>query len=390
MRLKTGGIFMLNKARKLMEQRQVMISEAKEVLAVLGAEVDTVVETKEVVAVTNEIIINKGKIIAVEIPVVKEVQVTNEEETNRLYDEINRHLSRINELAAHNERLVEDGMKLENEICYLQGQILGYKNTIAKLEEHIEELKSNIDSKKLTRKQKVSTVHDEIFDQDLEVTPVVVPSQTKEEETVKETNEVEIPANDNVEVYSSNHGFTHGQVEVEGTKYYFTASNRFDNLVVYGTMDEDIIAKAKYEIIKHYGNSSIFLGYKKQQDEVLYGEDKDNKIVAFCECGVFYGFAGPYYFVWNPTHEVPVGCLINKMYDKKRVLRKMNSSWGKGFVKRGEDIMAVCNELHYIDNARETYEAQQDKIRKATNEVVVNTNDNVDLTDEDLLDGIDM
>ena len=380
---------MLNKARKLMEQRQVMISEAKEVLAVLGAEVDTVVETKEVVAVTNEIIINKGKIIAVETTkeIVKEV--ANEEELNRLYEENARHIRRINELAAHNEELVKDGMKLENEVCYLQGQILDYENTIAKLEERIEELKSAIDSKKLTRKQKVSTVHNEIFDQDLEVTPVVVSSQTKEE-TVKETNEVTVPANDNVEVYSSNHGFTHGQVEVEGTKYYFTASNRFDNLVLYGTMDEDIIAKAKYEIIKHYGNSSIFLGYKKQQDEVLYGEDKDNKIVAFCECGVFYGFAGPYYFVWNPTHEVPVGCLINKMYDKKRVLRKMNSSWGKGFVKRGEDIMAVCNELHYIDNAREAYEAQQDKIRKVTNEVVVNTNDNVDLTDEDLLDGIDM
>lgn len=380
---------MLNKARKLMEQRQVMISEAKEVLAVLGAEVDAVVETKEVVAVTNEIIINKGKIIAVETTkeIVKEV--ANEEELNRLYEENARHIRRINELAAHNEELVKDGMKLENEVCYLQGQILDYENTIAKLEERIEELKSAIDSKKLTRKQKVSTVHNEIFDQDLEVTPVVVSSQTKEE-TVKETNEVTVPANDNVEVYSSNHGFTHGQVEVEGTKYYFTASNRFDNLVLYGTMDEDIIAKAKYEIIKHYGSSSIFLGYKKQQDEVLYGEDKDNKIVAFCECGVFYGFAGPYYFVWNPTHEVPVGCLINKMYDKKRVLRKMNSSWGKGFVKRGEDIMAVCNELHYIDNAREAYEAQQDKIRKVTNEVVVNTNDNVDLTDEDLLDGIDM
>ena len=380
---------MLNKARKLMEQRQVMISEAKEVLAVLGAEVDAVVETKEVVAVTNEIIINKGKIIAVETTkeIVKEV--ANEEELNRLYEENARHIRRINELTAHNEELVKDGMKLENEVCYLQGQILDYENTIAKLEERIEELKSAIDSKKLTRKQKVSTVHNEIFDQDLEVTPVVVSSQTKEE-TVKETNEVTVPANDNVEVYSSNHGFTHGQVEVEGTKYYFTASNRFNNLVLYGTMDEDIIAKAKYEIIKHYGSSSIFLGYKKQQDEVLYGEDKDNKIVAFCECGVFYGFAGPYYFVWNPTHEVPVGCLINKMYDKKRVLRKMNSSWGKGFVKRGEDIMAVCNELHYIDNAREAYEAQQDKIRKVTNEVVVNTNDNVDLTDEDLLDGIDM
>lgn len=340
---------MLNKARKLMEQRQVMISEAKEVLAVLGAEIDSVTE------ITNQIVINKGKVVAVE--------VENREEI---------------------DRLSEENIRLENEICNLQGQIAEYQAKIKELEEQ-----ALVSAAAVYNDIFDEELEDELNDIELEVTPVVVSSQAKEE-TVKETNEVTVPANDNVEVYSSNHGFTHGQVEVEGTKYYFTASNRFDNLVLYGTMDEDIIAKAKYEIIKHYGNSSIFLGYKKQQDEVLYGEDKDNKIVAFCECGVFYGFAGPYYFVWNPTHEVPVGCLINKMYDKKRVLRKMNSSWGKGFVKRGEDIMAVCNELHYIDNSREAYEEQQDKIRRATNEVVVNTNDNVDLTDEDLLDGIDM
>ena len=52
---------MLNKARKLMEQRQVMISEAKEVLAVLGAEIDSVTE------ITNQIVINKGKVVAVEV-----------------------------------------------------------------------------------------------------------------------------------------------------------------------------------------------------------------------------------------------------------------------------------------------------------------------------------
>ena len=77
MRLKTGGIFMLNKARKLMEQRQVMISEAKEVLAVLGAEIDSVTE------ITNQIVINKGKIVEVKTieAVVETKEVVEEEET---------------------------------------------------------------------------------------------------------------------------------------------------------------------------------------------------------------------------------------------------------------------------------------------------------------------
>lgn len=56
---------MLNKARKLMEQRETMIADAREVLVVLGA------EEMEAAVVTNKIVINKGKV--VEVPVVKEV-----------------------------------------------------------------------------------------------------------------------------------------------------------------------------------------------------------------------------------------------------------------------------------------------------------------------------
>ena len=59
---------MLNKAREIMKQRESMIKEAQETLVVLGA-------TNEATVVTNEIVINKGKI--VEVPVVKEVVVDN-------------------------------------------------------------------------------------------------------------------------------------------------------------------------------------------------------------------------------------------------------------------------------------------------------------------------
>ena len=85
---------MLNKATKLMDQRNNMIKEAYQVLNVLGVDV-----TQQVI---NQIIINKGKIVKVE--------VTNEDEI----------------------------IKLENEITFKDGQIFGLNNRIKQLEEEIE------------------------------------------------------------------------------------------------------------------------------------------------------------------------------------------------------------------------------------------------------------
>ena len=86
---------MLNKAREIMKQRESMIKEAQETLVVLGA-------TNEATVVTNEIIINKGKI--VEVPVVKyetkEVVVDNTDtETIKMLK------ARIKELEEDNDKL---------------------------------------------------------------------------------------------------------------------------------------------------------------------------------------------------------------------------------------------------------------------------------------------
>ena len=91
---------MLNKATKLMDQRNNMIKEAYQVLNVLGVDVAQ--------QVINQITINKGKIVKVE--------VTNEDEI----------------------------IKLENEITFKDGQILGLNNRIKQLEEEIEALKAQI------------------------------------------------------------------------------------------------------------------------------------------------------------------------------------------------------------------------------------------------------
>ena len=83
-------VIMLNKATKLMDQRNNMIKEAYQVLNVLGVDV-----TQQVM---NQIIINKGKIVAVNDP-------RDQEEIDNLYREIGRHIGRINQLTAENEEL---------------------------------------------------------------------------------------------------------------------------------------------------------------------------------------------------------------------------------------------------------------------------------------------
>lgn len=329
---------MLNKANKLMEQRKAMINEARQVLVVLGAE-----DVPVTPVVESTIVINKGKV----------VKVTN------------------------NEKLEDEIIKAENEIAFKDGQIIRYKRQVKELEDKVAELQAALDAKKLTKK-KVKPLQDELKDYKEEL---------EKEEPKKVVNHV-IPKKEAVEVIKYENGYMHGIVRFKyrdkKQEYNFTASNRFDKVILYGETDEKAREIAKETIIKHKGN--IFVGYKPaDESEVLYAEDKNYNIVAYCEQGVFYGFYGVYYFVWNPGHDVPAGCLIKHMYDDNRTLRKMNASWGNGFVKRAEDIMALCKEMNYIDYKREQVEAERGCASSvsSSNEVVVNVED---MSDDDILD----
>lgn len=373
---------MLNKANKLMEQRKAMIDEARQVLVVLGAE-----DVPVTPVVESTIVINKGKV----------VKVTNNEEVDRLFKENARHIRRINELAAENESLLEqlnlldnnytvkadrydeleeEIMKAESEIAFKDGQIIGYKRQVKELEDKIAELQAALGAKKLTKK--IKPLQDELKDYKEEL---------EKEEPKKVVNNV-IPKKEAVEVIKYENGYMHGIVRFKyrdkKQEYKFTASNRFDKVILYGETDEKAREIAKETIIKHKGN--IFVGYKPaDESEILYAEDKNYNIVAYCEQGVFYGFYGVYYFVWNPGHDVPAGCLIKHMHDDNRTLRKMNASWGNGFVKRAEDIMALCKEMNYIDYKREQVEAERGCASSvsSSNEVVVNVED---MSDDDILD----
>ena len=119
---------MLNKATKLMDQRNNMIKEAYQVLNVLGVDVAQ--------QVINQITINKGKIVKVE--------VANNEELDRLCKENDRHMRRINELYVTIDDYQLRMNCLEDEIHFRDEQILGYQNQIKQLEEEVKTLKAQM------------------------------------------------------------------------------------------------------------------------------------------------------------------------------------------------------------------------------------------------------
>ena len=143
---------MLNKAREIMKQRESMIKEAQETLVVLGA-------TNEATIVTNEIVINKGKI--VEIPVTKEVVVDNTDtetiemlretirQMNQTIDDMNKEQDKLYKLYLEEQREKEiwAGAHAELKEVYEQQMLdmtsefeYEYECAINKREEQIEKL----------------------------------------------------------------------------------------------------------------------------------------------------------------------------------------------------------------------------------------------------------
>ena len=153
---------MKNKAMEIMKQRESMINEAnaiiaeaRETLVVLGA------EEVQATVVTNEIVINKGKII--EVPTTKEVVVDNTDtatiemlretirQMNQTINDLNKEHDELYKLYLEEQRekeiwadahaelkeqyeiLEEEAMKLEEQNMFLEGKCFGYEQDIKRL-----------------------------------------------------------------------------------------------------------------------------------------------------------------------------------------------------------------------------------------------------------------
>lgn len=392
---------MLNKARKLMEQRQVMISEAKEVLAVLGAEVDAVVETKEVVAVTNEIIINKGKIIAVETTkeIVKEV--ANEEELNRLYEENARHIRRINELAAHIEELVEELKFKELLLDEFRTNMDEKISKIHELEEKAVEvtkgeteeaitkggdsmaLPINIPDKYLDDPEMIEAIrlwtaeYNKPFE-DKVVFGKPYSAEAQKNQVVKKANSVLVnlmkqidarrSTNLTYETIKAANGITgaFGEITLNNKKYAFKYDATFEYPTVFGAMSMDIIAQAKAVLDKtiNFDRDETQLG-QKHKNETIY--DFDNNIVVWvADDGCFKGYTDKHAFVWDPSHAMPIGTPVASALKNK--WKKMNASWGKNFPALAAFIMDYCRQIN--NNTNDEIDLED------TNEIIIETHKN--------------
>ena len=159
---------MLNKATKIMSQRNEYKSELVNELNTLGFEVstldnliptNTVEETKEVAP----IIINKGHIVEVQTVIdntdyetIEELKMQLDiakEEINYYHDVEKDYNNDIELFQEEKDKLIDENIALENEISFKDGQILGLNRRIKELEDKVDELQAALNAKKLTKKE---------------------------------------------------------------------------------------------------------------------------------------------------------------------------------------------------------------------------------------------
>ena len=379
---------MLNKATKIMSQRNDYKDELVNELNTLGFEVstldnliptNTVEETKEQPA----IIINKGHI--VEVQTIKEVVINNTDEI----------------------------IALENEITFKDGQIIGLNRQIKELEDKVAELQSALNAKKLT---KVKSMQDELKDykEELKGGDVV---ETKPEQPKKKTRdmsfmkkleqnkpqpftlesalekaiEVEEKKTEEKELAKAqfpNYTFEYetvtfdkdidartnfgirGTITFDDASYKFEATNNHHMPIVWGCMDEAVIRLTKDIIMHEVERFSFMSDIENNAANYSHINDAVNPLV-----------------VWRLTDEN--GRVKYHGYDKTRALtwemkkfdnyvgRKMISNifedgkatgralWKKLTNKQLSDkFMAICKELWPEDFSNDDNDPEPTKDKK--------------------------
>ena len=381
---------MLNKAiktmetlRKAEETRAALTNEALETLEVLGY---------ESAPGQTRIVINKGHI--VEVQTVKEIQVTNEEELDRVYEENARHIRRINELAADNEKLIDENIELEGQIAFKDGQIFSLENTIKELEAKIAELtndklddivKKHVEggdameqpktqTKKTTNKLAGLKSMKKDFSLKEANEELKAQEQTKEEPAVK-INWTQDVFDKKVNDFSCMMMGVHGDITINDKSYKFKARREFHLPIIY-SFDEEVVRIAKEEINKidrfklstERTANDINSKYAKDKEYPIkvwklteenghiayhgFTKDKANKLVAL---------------TWAPDKMDNKNCigraLVSNLFTDKENWKSLRDN-----KVLADKFMAVCADIWPEDFTKE--------VPQDTNEIVVDcTND---------------
>lgn len=423
-----------NEAMKIMEQlkkaeetRMAMIKEAQETLVVLGAEStsNTIIE--------NVININKGKIIAVEttveVPVEKIIYVDKIVEKiidNTDYTTIEELRSRNNELEVQLTNALNKIAELEMAAITVEPKIVEpaidttitvgpltieeiiVDEIIDKTEETIDAYLYILDSYFVSEEDRKITYKDSdtiILEKALK--PIVdafnnlsVEEQTEEQlnklmdknrvelkmrgamNIIKDRKKEQIEFKTIKETKDSN---KKGEYiyEVEGTfslnekDYDFIYNNFHQYPCIFGCFDMDIIKRVKNALESkfHMTDETDKLEITRIENDKKTRFDMDRKIFAYQSAkNIIKGYVEGYAFVWNTNEEIPCGATIkNALFNK---YRKMNSSWGPGFVNRAQMIKDFC-----IENFDINFESTKEEIKQ----IVTNTT-NDEINPDDLLE----
>ena len=164
-----------------------------------------------------------------------------------------------------------------------------------------------------------------------------------------------------------------GTITIDDKQYTFKWTNNHVNPCLFGCMDMETILKAKAYLqttnewktrVNEATNAQLETIICENDNSLVY--DFDNNIVIFkLNNNLFKGYTDKYTFVWKTNEKVPCGKTIEKALIG--AYRKMNPSWGNGFVERAEMIKDMCKK-HFPECFESTKEEVKQIVMPLTND----------------------
>lgn len=345
---------MLNKATKIMSQRNDYKDELVNELNTLGFEVstldnliptNTVEETKEVAP----IIINKGHIV--------EVQVTN----------------------------VDEIIALENEISFKDGQIIGLNRRIKELEDKVNELQAALNAKKLTvkgddavattieqpkktndklallkrvkeaEKRKEENANKNLLEEALKSAEEDERRKAEEKEMAKAqmpkyTLDYEVVTFDE-SIDSATMFGVQGTISFETKEYKFEATNNHHMPIVYGCFDEETRDLVKQIITNEIDRFNFMNEIEDDTANYSHAHDEEMPLVVWRltdDKGKvnYHGYTDKYILTWDKDKfaKHPGRKMIkNAFSDKPNMWKRVPNE------QLADKFMAVCRELYAAD-----------------------------------------
>ena len=383
----------MSKATKIMNTRVEYKNEMINELETLGYQVSVLDElipivTKEETKEQPTIIINKGKIIAVNDP-------KDEEEIDKLYKEIGRHLGRINQLVAENEELKDELSAKElllNEfrdnmdekiktIHSLQAQL---RNNNAKGDDAVKK-PNKLDLLKRVKEaeqRKEENMNKNLFEEGIKAAEKEAQRKAEEKEAAKaqmpeytfEYNTITF----NEDIDSSTKFGVRGTILLETKEYKFEATNNHHMPIVYGCFNEETRNMIK-QIITNEVDSFNFMNelegsaanYSHAHDAefplVVWRLTEDNGKVTY------HGYTDKYILTWDkdkfakhPGRKMIKNAFSNEPNMWKKVPNK----------QLADKFMAVCADIWPEDFTNDDNDPEPTKaVKQITKEQQSTTKD---------------